>query len=126
VRKTLAKRALHRRIIALVAAYAIACASLMTGFAAVQATAPQQDGVLCHSSDEVQPAPASNESNGKICVDYSCCTGCLAMAAAVPPPIPTVAAPHSLSQRLVRFAHVVPASGTDFNVHRSRGPPLAS
>jgi hypothetical protein len=124
---TFARRPLRQRIIALVAAYAIACASLIAGFGAVQtADAAQQSGVLCHSSVAAQPAPASDESNGKICLDYSCCTGCLAMAAAVPPPIPAVAAPHSLSRRLAPLAHPVLASGTDFNVHRSRGPPLAA
>jgi hypothetical protein len=116
---------LRKRIIALVAAYAIACASLIAGFTAVQAAdATQQGGVLCHSEVAAQPAP--DESNGKICVDYSCCTGCLVMAAAVPPPLPAVAAPHSLSRRLAPLAHPVLASGTDFNVHRSRGPPLAA
>lgn len=126
MRKTFARRPLHQRIIALVAAYAIACASLIAGFGAVQAAdAIQHDDVLCHSN-VAQPLPASDESNGKICVDYSCCTGCLAMAAAVPPPLPAVAAPHSLSRRLAPLAHPVLASGTDFNVHRSRGPPLAA
>jgi len=127
VRKTFARRPLHQRIIALVAAYAIACASLVAGFGAVQAAdAIQHDDVLCHSNVAAQPTPAPDKSNGKICVDYSCCTGCLAMAAAVPPPLPVVAAPHSLSRRLVPLAHPVLASGTDFNVHRSRGPPLAA
>jgi hypothetical protein len=127
VRKIFARRSLRQRVIALVAAYAIALANLLAGFGAAQAAAAtQQDGVLCHSSVAAQPVPASDESNGKICVDYSCCTGCLAMAAAVSPPIPTVVLPHALSRRLTLLAHVVLASGTDFNVHRSRGPPLAS
>jgi hypothetical protein len=125
---TFAKRPLRQRVIALVAAYAIALAGLSAGFGAAQAAtaAGQQGGVLCHSGIAAQPAPASNESNGKICVDYSCCTGCLAMAAALPPPIPKIGIPHSLSRRLTPLAHFVLASGTDFNVHRSRGPPLVS
>ncbi len=125
--RTFARRPLRQRIIALVAAYAIACASLIAGFGAMQAAdAARQASVLCHSSVAAQPTPASDQSRGKICVDYSCCAGCLAMAAALPPPIPGVAAPHSLSRRLAPLARPVLASGTDFNVHRSRGPPLAA
>jgi hypothetical protein len=122
-----AKRPLRRRIIAFAAAYAIALASLIASFGAARAAAEainQPDGVICHSSTE-RPAPVPDESSGKICVD-SCCIGCLTIVAAVPPPVVTAVAPHSLSQRpalLTRFVLVV---GTDFNAHRSRGPPSAS
>jgi hypothetical protein len=118
---------LRRRVIALAAAYAIALSSVITNFSAAQAAAEttnQLDGVLCHSSVAEQPAPRSDESNGKICVDW-CCVGCLTMATAVPSPMPAAALPHSLSQRLTPLVRVVLAGSTDFNAHRSRGPPPA-
>jgi hypothetical protein len=123
-----AKRPLRRRIIAFAAAYAIALASLIASFGAARAAAEainQPDGVICHGSGAERPAPVPDENSGKICVD-SCCIGCLTIVAAVPPPVVTAVAPHSLSQRpalLTRFVLVV---GTDFNAHRSRGPPSAS
>jgi len=118
---------LRRRLVALAAAYAIALSSLIANLSAAQAAAEainQPDGVLCHSSATEQPAPRSDESNGKICVE-SCCIGCLTMATAVPPPVPAAALPPALSQRLAPLVRVALAGGTDFNAHRSRGPPPA-
>ena len=123
-----AKRPLQRRITVLAAAYAIALASLIASFVAARAAAEainQPDGVICHSSGAERPAPVPDESSGKICVD-SCCIGCLSIAAAVPPPVVTAAVPHSLSQPPALLARFVLAAGTDFNAHRSRGPPSAS
>jgi hypothetical protein len=123
-----AKRPLQRRIIAFAAAYAIALASLIASFGAARAAAEainQPDGVICHGSGAERPAPVPDETNGKICVD-SCCVGCLSIAAAVPSPVLTTAVPHSLSQRPTLFTRFVLAAGTDFNAHRSQGPPSAS
>ena len=122
-----AKRQLRRRIIAFAAAYAIALASLIASFGAARAVVEainQPDSVICHGSGAERPAPAPDESDGKICVD-SCCIGCLSIAAEVPPPVVTAAVPHSLSQRLALLTRFVLAAGTDFNAHRSRGPPSA-
>jgi hypothetical protein len=117
---------LRQRIIALVAAYAMACAGLIAGFGAVQAAdAIQQGSVLCHSSIAAQPVPASDESNGKICVDFSCCTGCLSMAAAVPPPSSLIGPPQLAFKRLDLPAHSVHLADAKANAHRSRGPPPA-
>ena len=124
----LAKRPLQRRITALAAAYAIALASLIASFGAARAAVEaisQPDGVICHGSGAERPAPVPDESSGKICVD-SCCIGCLTVVAAVPPPVVTPAVPHSLSQRPALLRRFVLAAGTDFNAHRSRGPPSAS
>jgi hypothetical protein len=122
------KRPLGRRLVALTAAYAIALASLIASFGTARAAAEainQPDGVICHGSDTERPAPVPDENSGKICVN-SCCIGCLSIAAAVPPPVVTAAVPHSLRQRPALIARVVLTAGTDFNAHRSRGPPLAS
>ena len=123
-----ARRQLQRRIIAIAAAYAIVLASLISSVGAAQATAEainQPDSVICHGSGAERPAPVPDESSGKICVD-SCCIGCLSIAAEVPPPVVTAAVPHLLSQRLALLTRFVLAAGTDFNAHRSRGPPSAS
>jgi len=127
VLRKLAKVLLRRRVIALTAAYAIALSSVLASFSAAQAAAEainQPGGVLCHNSASAQPALPANESKSKICVDW-CCVGCLTMATAVPPPVPAAALTHALSQRLAPLARVVLAGGTDFNAHRSRGPPPA-
>jgi len=123
-----AKRPLQRRIIALAAAYAIALASLIASFGTARAAAEainQTDGVICHGSGAERPAPVPDETSGKICVD-SCCVACLSIAAAMPSPVVTAAVPHSLSQRPALLTRFVLAAGTDFNAHRSRGPPSAS
>jgi len=120
-----AKRPLQRRITVLAAAYAIALASLIANFVAARAAAEainQPDGVICHGSGAERPAPVPDESSGKICVD-SCCIGCLTIVAALPSPVVTAAVPHSLSQRPALLTRFVLAAGTDFNAHRSRGPP---
>ena len=127
VRTTFAKRSLRQRIVALAAACAIALSGLMTSSAAAQAAAEainQPDGVICHGNGAERPAPVPEENSNKICI-ASCCIGCLSIAAAVPPPVMTAAVPRSLSQRPALFSLFVLAAGTDFNAHRSRGPPLA-
>jgi hypothetical protein len=129
VRGNLAKLPLRRRVIALAAAYAIALSSVIASFGAAQAAAEainQPDAVLCHSSTAAaQTAPRADESNSKICVE-SCCIGCLALAAAVPPRVLTAAVPHSLSQRFAPLKRFILIGSVDFNAHRSRGPPPAS
>ena len=123
-----AKRPLRRRITVLAAAYVIALASLIASFVAARAAAEainQPDGVICHGSGAEQPAPVPDENSGKICVG-SCCIGCLTIVAAVPPPVVTPLVPHSLGQRPAPLARFVLAAGTDFNAHRSRGPPSTS
>jgi hypothetical protein len=123
-----AKRPLRRRIIAIAAAYAIALASLMASFGAARAAVEainQPDSVICHGSSAEQPAPAPDQNGGNFCED-SCCIGCLSIAAAVPSPVVTAAVTHSLSQRPALLRRFVLAAGTDFNAHRSRGPPSAS
>src|SRR6516225_8562431 len=84
---TFAKRPLRQRVVALVAAYAIALSGLMTSLAGAQAAqaeaTAQPDVIICHSSLGADPAPASQDSNGNLCIK-SCvaCITSLAMAIA--------------------------------------------
>jgi hypothetical protein len=127
VAKTFAKRPLQQRIIALAAAYAIALASLIASFGAAQAAAEaaaQPDPFICHASTAERPAPASDESNGKICVD--CCIGCVtAVPTALPPATSVVIIRQVTLTRLEPIAHRVLIASAASSAHRSRGPPPA-
>ena len=75
---------MRRRIVALAAAYAIVLSGLIASFGAARAAAEaaaQPGEILCHSVAASQPAPSTDDSNGKVCVD-ACCVGCLALMAA--------------------------------------------
>ena len=128
VAKTFAKRPLQQRIIALTAAYAIALAGLIASFGAAQAAADavtQPDAVICHASAAEGPAPASDGSNGKTCVD--CCIGCVTAVPAAVPPATSVAIIRQISViRLEPLAHRVLIASAASSAHRSRGPPPAS
>jgi len=128
VRMTFAKRPLRQRVIALVAAYAIAFAGLIASFVAAQAaaeTAAQSDVVICHSSLGEQPAPASQDSNGTLCIKS--CVGCItSLAMAIPPTVSAARLPPSAVTRPHLLERAVQIAGAKFNAHRSRGPPLAS
>ena len=64
MRKSLAKHPLRWRVVALVAAYAIALSSLLASGVAARAAAglvAQSGGILCHTDVAGQSAPASDE-----------------------------------------------------------------
>jgi len=72
VRKTLAEWPLRQRVIALVGAYAIALASVISSFGLARAAADiaiQPGGVLCHSPAG-HSAPSPDEANSKICIGH--------------------------------------------------------
>jgi hypothetical protein len=127
VAKTFAKRPLQQRIIALATAYAIALASLIASFGAAQAAAEaaaQPDSFICHSSAVERPAPASDESSGKICVN--CCIGCVtAVPTAVPPATSVVIIRQVSVTRLEPIAHRALIASAASSANRSRGPPPA-
>lgn len=130
-----ARRSVRRRLVALVAAYTIALASLLSGFgaartAAAEAVAP--GNVICHTlaGDTATPAPVQGETqsdnNGKLCADC-CCVGCLMLLAALPPaPTQFAAAPQSAGQRIALPATAVLAVAPDTTAHRSRAPPVTA
>jgi hypothetical protein len=129
VHKYLGRRPLRRRIVALAAAYAIALSGLIASFGAGRAAAEaagQPGEILCHSVAAGQPAPSTDQGNGKICVD-ACCVGCLMLMAALPPPPATaVAVPQSASRTIAPPALSDLAGARDTKSHRSRAPPLAA
>ena len=125
MRMRLAKQALRQRIIALLAAYAIALASLIAAFGAAQTAAAALDGgtgVICHSDlGTGGPASGSHESNGTLC---SKCIGCVTSLATVIPPVPVTTGPQNLSfKRIDLPAFSLLRANARSNAHRSRGPP---
>lgn len=126
MRKHLRQSTLRRRILALVAAYAVVISSLIASFGAAQAAAEAAAnplGIICHHDPAGQPGPLSGEPNSKICIDC-CCIGCLMPMAALPLP-PAVATPAliAVAYRLAPLA-LIPLSGPrTAKSHRSRAPP---
>ena len=126
MRKSLAKHPLRWRVIALVAAYAIALSSLLASGVAARAAAElvtQSGGILCHTDVAGQTAPASDENNNRICAD-SCCVGCLTlMAAASLPQARIIVLEIPPSQVVAPLAMIVVAGSASAKSHRSRAPP---
>jgi len=92
VRNLFTERTLRRRFVALVAAYAIALSGLLANFTAARAaieTANSPTGIICHTLQIDQQAPAHDEGGDQACA-ANCCTGCLMLSAALPPPPATV------------------------------------
>ena len=126
---TFAKHPLRQRIIALVAAYAIAFAGLIASFVAAQAaaeTAAQPDVVICHSSLSGslggKPAPASQDNNGNLCIKS--CVGCItSLAMAIEPTVSAARLPQFAITRLDLPGRIVGIAGAKANAHRPRGPP---
>jgi hypothetical protein len=117
---------LLRRFVALGVAYAIALASVIATVGAVRAEVADLTSsgvVLCHLMRFGQTAPSGIPPKG---CDNSCCIGCLALLAAVPPPPTTSIAVAQNPGRLL--AAPVPMelpSDPQIKSHRSRAPPFA-
>jgi hypothetical protein len=120
---------LGQRIIALVAAYAIALAGLLANFGGAQmaaAAAAQTGGVICHSDLAGSPGHFPDGGTSDVCAD-SCCTGCLMLVAALPPPpVTAVAFAPSASERIVPPAVTAFVASPQTESHRSRAPPLSA
>ena len=105
MRRSFATRPLRQRVIALVAAYAIAFAGVIASFVAAQAAveaATLAHTIICHSSVTEKPALPSGNPDGKISVD--CCFGCVtSLGVAVPPTATTVIVPQVLVKDLIRL-----------------------
>lgn len=123
MRMTFAKQPLRQRVIALVAAYAIAFAGVMASFVAAQAeAAAQPDVVICHSGLGDESAPGPQDSNSNLCVKS--CVGCItSLATAIAPTVSADRTPQSAFKQLDLAARVVLIAGAKFNAHRPRGPP---
>jgi hypothetical protein len=128
VRKFFHERTLRRRAVALVAAYAIALASLLASFTAARAAADVNNtlGVICHTLDAGQTNPVGGQDNGKACAE-NCCIGCLMLTAALPPPpLKITGAPQTASRPLSPPAIAALTGNTFTKSHRSRAPPLTA
>lgn len=117
---------LGRRLIALAAAYAIALSGLMLSFGVARAAVSLPGTVTCHSDAGGTTAPTGSRPDGKLC-DASCCTGCLMLVAALPPPPVNVAeAPRMASRPLPLIAVITVGAAAHTSSHRSRAPPRAA
>jgi hypothetical protein len=127
VRGLFTERTFQRRAIALVAAYAIALASLLATYTSARATGDigtNPVGVICHTDLAGQPGSSGGQDGGQACAN-NCCIGCLMLMAALPPPPVTVTgAPQAAGVLLSLPAADAVAAGLETKSHRSRAPPL--
>jgi hypothetical protein len=121
------KRLLQKRIVALAAAYAIALAGLLANFGGAQtaaAAAAQPGAVICHTDFAGDPAPSPDSGTGHACAD-DCCTGCLMLVAALPPPpIVAITLTVSAGERMAPPAVAAFVASPHTKSYRSRAPPL--
>ena len=123
------ERSLRRRAVALVAAYAIALSGLLANFTAARAaieTANSPTGIICHTLQTDQQAPAHDQTGDQACA-ANCCIGCLMLMAALPSPSATVTgAPQATGVLLSLPAADAVAAVSEIKSHRSRAPPLTA
>jgi hypothetical protein len=126
MRKGLPKHPLRWRVIALVAAYAVALSSLIASVGAARAaaeSAAQPSGTLCHTNVGGRTGPESDQDKNRICADR-CCVGCLTLIAAEPSFQGSgVALPKPSSQTIAPRATVVVGGSPSAKSHQSRAPP---
>jgi hypothetical protein len=131
VRNLFTERTIRQRLVALVAAYAIALSGLLANFTAARAaieTANSPIGIICHTLQTDQQAPArdpgSDQGGDQACA-ANCCIGCLMpMAALPPPPVTVTGAPQAAGVPLSLPAADAVAAVSETKSHRSRAPPL--
>jgi hypothetical protein len=126
VRKYFGRRAFGRRIIALAAAYTIALAGLIASFDVARAAAgstADPSGIICRTDVSGAPSPSTDGGTGNACAD-ACCTGCLMLMAALPPPpATTVPVAQTPSRAVTRIETPAVAGAPKTKSHRSRAPP---
>ena len=113
-------------MIALAAAYAIALSSLIVSFGVTRAALAAPGTITCHGDAGGTSAPTGSAPDGKLC-DASCCTGCLMLVAALPPPPAKITgARPSAGEPLTLTAVVTFRAAAYTSSHRSRAPPRAA
>jgi hypothetical protein len=126
VHKLFANRPLRRRVIALIAAYAIALSGLLASFGTARAAAESPalpGGILCHSEAAGAPALPADQGNSKNCTE-DCCIGCqMPMASLPPPPTMAVAVSRTAGEVLRPLAVAVLPGAPETRSYRSRAPP---
>jgi hypothetical protein len=114
----------RRRVVALVAAYAIALSGLIASFGAVRAAAADATGsgnVICHIARLDHPAPTGDSNSD---CNSSCCIGCLVLLAAMPPPpAMAIAIERTAGSLLPLPAKPDLPSDPQTRSHQSRAPP---
>jgi hypothetical protein len=129
VRNLFTERSLQRRFVALVAAYAIALSGLLANFTAARAaieTANAPTAIICHTLQTDQQTPGNDQGSDQVCA-ANCCTGCLMLMAALPPPPATViGAPQAIGVLPSLPAADAVAAVSETKSHRSRAPPLTA
>ena len=126
MRKYFGRRAFGRRIITLAAAYTIALAGLVASFnvaLAAAANAANSSSIVCHTDVSGDPSPSTDGGTGNACAD-ACCTGCLMLMAALPPPpATTVPVAQTPSRAVTRIETAAVAGAPKTKSHQSRAPP---
>jgi hypothetical protein len=115
---------LGRRIVAIVAAYAIVLSTVIASFAAARTAADAFGdplGVICHSENAGVASPLGDDNSPRRCTD-DCCTGCLPLTALLPTPVVLRMAPLPIVAARP-FARAVFGGRLDCKSHRSRAPP---
>jgi hypothetical protein len=129
VRGLFTGRTWRRRAVALVAAYAIALASLLATYTSARAAGEVPTnpvGVICHTDLAGQTGSSGGHDDGQACAN-DCCIGCLMLMAALPPPPVTVTGtPQATGVLLSLPAADAVAAAPDTKSHRSRAPPLTA
>ena len=122
-----ARWSLRRRVIALLAAYALALGGLVASWAAgsaaaLAAAAPAT--VICHNDGAGEAAPSQHHDGSHVCVD-SCCVGCVLLTAALPPPpVKAIGEPQSSIRLLAPTPALAFPARNSARSHQSRAPPL--
>ena len=126
MRQYLGQPTLALRAVAIAVAYVIAIAGVI-GSAnlarAAAASAGNPLGIICHTDAAGEHSPSTDDGTRNNCAD-TCCTGCVMLMAALPPPPATavpVAQTPSRAFAPIETAAAVGAPKT--KSHQSRAPP---
>jgi hypothetical protein len=126
VYRSFRRRSLTRQLIALAIAYTVALAGLIANLGGAQmaaAAGAQPGGIICHSDLAGRPGHFPDGGTDRTCLD-NCCTGCLILMAALPPPpdIAIALAP-AAGERIAPLAVALLVASPQTKSHRSRAPP---
>jgi hypothetical protein len=128
VYRSFRRRSLARQAIALAIAYTVVLAGLIANIGGAQMAAAAgalPGGIICHSDLAGSPGHFPDGGTDKTCLD-NCCTGCLILTAALPPPpdIAIASAP-AAGERIAPLATAAFVASPQIHSHRSRAPPYS-
>jgi DUF2946 family protein len=127
VRQSAADRPFWQRIVALVAAYAVALSSLLASYGLARAAAATAvpGGVICHTSVDTQQAPSRGSDQSDHCT-ANCCVGCIMLLATLPPLAKPAGVLPSYKQRVFLLVRVTLDVRPETTSRRSRAPPSSA